>query len=120
MLVEWHTNIIPTQKCLSRDIVVKLEDTIVISITKSISDLRDEILKLRNIVIKRLQEQNEKLNDKCNWLEKRFIFLKKDLTSLNQYGNRNNIVFTGIPDNVQDPHLEEISILLISMEREVI
>lgn len=61
------------QKCLSRDIVVKLEDTIVISITKSISDLRDEILNLKNIVIKRLQEQNEKLNNKCNRLEKRFV-----------------------------------------------
>lgn len=78
------------QKCSSRDIVVKLEDTIVISITKSINDLRDEILNLKNIVIKRLQEQNEKLNNKCNRLEKRFIFLKK------------------------------ISLLLTNMEREII
>ena len=78
------------QKCSSRDIVVKLEDTIVISITKSINDLRDEIFNLKNIVIKRLQEQNEKLNNKCNRLEKRFIFLKK------------------------------ISLLLTNMEREII
>ena len=119
MLVEWHTNTIPTQKCVSRDIVVKVEDSIVISITKSINELRDETLSLKNIVIKRLQEQNEKLNDKYNRLEKRFIFLKKILLLLTSM-EREIIVFTGITDNVQDHHLEEISILLTSMEREII
>ena len=89
------------------DIIRKLEDNIISSITNSINGLSDEILNLKNIVIKRLQEENEKLHDKYNKLGKRVIFLEKDINSLNQYGRRNNIVFTGMPDILQDDELEE-------------
>ena len=89
------------------DIIRKLEDNIISSITNSINGLSDEILNLKNIVIKRLQEENEKLHDKYNKLGKRVLFLEKDINSLNQYGRRNNIVFTGIPDILQDDELEE-------------
>ena len=39
----------------------------------------DQILNPKNIAIKRLQEENEKLHDKCKRLEKRvcFFFWKK-------------------------------------------
>ena len=44
----------------------------------------DEILNLKNILIKRLQEENEKLHHKCNKLEKSIYSLeKKDINSLN-------------------------------------
>ena len=89
------------------DIIRKLEDNIISSITNSINGLSDEILNLKNIVIKRLREENEKLHDKYNKLGKRVLFLEKDINSLNQYGRRNNIVFTGIPDILQDDELEE-------------
>ena len=89
------------------DIIRKLEDNIISSITNSINGLSDEILNLKNIVIKRLQEENEKLHDNYNKLGKRVIFLEKDINSLNQYGRRNNIVFTGMPDILQDDELEE-------------
>ena len=89
------------------DIIRKLEDNIISSITNSINGLSDEILNLKNIVIKRLREENEKLHDKYNKLGKRVLFLGKDINSLNQYGRRNNIVFTGIPDILQDDELEE-------------
>ena len=89
------------------DIIRKLEDNIISSITNNINGLSDEILNLKNIVIKRLREENEKLHDKYNKLGKRVLFLEKDINSLNQYGRRNNIVFTGIPDILQDDELEE-------------
>ena len=89
------------------DIIRKLEDNIISSITNNINGFSDEILNLKNIVIKRLREENEKLHDKYNKLGKRVLFLEKDINSLNQYGRRNNIVFTGIPDILQDDELEE-------------
>ena len=89
------------------DIIRKLEDNIISSITNNINGFSDEILNLKNIVIKRLREENEKLHDKYNKLGKRVLFLEKDINSLNQYGRRNNIVFTGTPDILQDDELEE-------------
>ena len=89
------------------DIIRKLEDNIISSITNSINGLSDEILNLKNIVIKRSQEENEKLHDKYKKLGKRVIFLEKDINFLSQHGWRNNIVFTVMPDILQDDELEE-------------
>ena len=45
------------------------------SITNSINGLMgDQILNPKNIAVKRLQEENEKLHDKCKRLEKRVVF----------------------------------------------
>ena len=89
------------------DIIRKLEDNIISSITNSINGLSDEILNLKNIVIKRSQEENEKLHDKYKKLGKRVIFLEKDINFHSQHGWRNNIVFTVMPDILQDDELEE-------------
>ena len=42
----------------------------------------NEILNLKNILIKRLQEENEKLHHKCNKLEKSIIPWKKKISIL--------------------------------------
>ena len=64
----------------------------------SISELIDEVLNLKDIVIKNLQKDNARLHAKCNYLEKKVVSLEAKLNHLDQYGRRNNLVIPGIPD----------------------
>ena len=84
----------------------KLEENIINHINASVSSLRDEFLNLKDIVIKRLQDENTHLQSKCKSLEDKVTSLEKNLNSLDQYGRRNNIVLSGIPECVADNALE--------------
>ena len=84
----------------------KLEENIINHIKASVSCLRDEFLNLKDIVIKKLQEENMRLQDKYKSLEDKVTSLEENLNSLYQYGRRNNIVFSGIPERVADDALE--------------
>ena len=84
------------------DPLVKLEEDII----NSINNLKEEIVNLKDIVIKRIQDENEKLRAKCNTLVKKMVTLEQKLNSLWQYGRRNNFVLSGIPENITDNQLE--------------
>ena len=71
-----------------------------------IDSLKDEISNLKDTVIKRLQEENQILRQKCNKLEAKIVKLETEQNSLAQYGRRNNIVISGIPDSIDDSNLE--------------
>ena len=60
------------------------------------------LLNLKDVIIKNLQVKNERLRKKVNVLENKVFTLESELNSLEQYGRRNNIEITGIPDNVPD------------------
>ena len=47
----------------------KLEENIINHINASVSSLKDEFLNLKDIVIKRLQDENTCLQNKCKSLE---------------------------------------------------
>ena len=76
------------------------------NIINNINSLKDEIISLKDTVIKRLQEENERLRDKCQQLEKRVALIESSHDALEQYGRRNNLVISGIPDSVQNSDLE--------------
>ena len=69
--------------------------------------LKEEIINLKDIVIKRLQEENKKLREKCSRLENGVISNESSVNALEQYGKRNNIVVSGIPAHVSERDLEE-------------
>ena len=73
---------------------------------------------LKDIGIKRLQEENKKLLEKCNKLENDVISNESSFNTLEQYGRRNNTVVSGIPAHVSERHLEETVISVLS-ENEV-
>ena len=73
----------------------------------SINSLKDEILNLKDIVIKYLQNDNENPPQKCEWLESRCAKYGADHNALVQYGRRNNVVLSSIPDSISDDTLEE-------------
>ena len=95
---------------MNQDLQMKDMDNNILS---SINSLKDEILNLREIVIKNLQNENEKLRQKCEQLERQCAKYKSNHNALAQYGHQNNVGLSGIPDSVSDDTLEEsvISVL---------
>lgn len=77
-------------------------------------DLNSEIHNVKDVIIKRLQDENERLRNKVCSLEKKVISLESDHNSLEQYGRRNNIEVSGIPDNVRQNDLEDKVIEVVS------
>ena len=59
------------------------------------------------MIIKYLQDENQRLLNKINNLGKKVISLEENSNSLEQYGRRNNLEITEIPDDVEDQKLEE-------------
>ena len=66
----------------------------------SINYLKDEILNRKEIVIKNLQNENEKLRQKFEQVERRNAKYKFDHDALAQYDRQNNVILSGIPDSV--------------------
>ena len=75
--------------------------------TSRFDGLDNELLNLKGVIITNLQVENEHLRKKVNVLENKVLTLESEHNSLEQYGRRNNIEITGIPDNVPDQNLEE-------------
>ena len=88
--------------CSNQDdnLLAKMEENIHNNMNSKFVDLKNDI------IIKRLQDENQQLQEKCKKLQEKVINVESDVNSLNQYGRRNNIVFTGIPDSVNDEDLE--------------
>ena len=95
---------------MSQDSLDKLEKSIV----QSINGLKDKIINLKDMVIKYLQDENARLKEKCEKLENRVAILESNHNDLAQYGRRNNVVLSGIPDNVPDNNLENTVISVLS------
>ena len=85
--------------------------TLIINLEKKMTSrfdgLDNELLNLKDAIIKNLQVENERLRKKVNVLENKILNLESEHNSLEQYGRRNNIEITGIPDSVPDQNLEE-------------
>ena len=74
--------------------------------TSRFDGLGNELLNLKDLIIKNLQVENERLRKKVNVLENKILTLESEHNSLEQYGRRNNIEITGIPDSLPDQNLE--------------
>ena len=69
--------------------------------------LNKELLNLKDVIIKDLQLENQRLRMKVKNLENKVMSLEINGNHLEQYGKRNNLEITGIPDDVSDENLEE-------------
>ena len=65
------------------------------------------MLNLKDVIIKNLQVQNQRLRKKINNLEKKVISLQENSNSLEQYDRSNSLEITGILDNVENQNLEK-------------
>ena len=78
------------------------------------NNITNDINELKNHIIKNLIDTNEKLQKEIESLENELLNTKKatqknkiDIETNNQYGRRNNIEISGIPNEVSDEQLEE-------------
>ena len=93
-----HESVSENDSASNYDPLVKLEKNII----NCINNLKEEIVNLKDIVIKVLQDENEKLQAKCSTLENKVVTLEENLNLLGQYGRRNNLLSSGIPENISD------------------
>ena len=61
---------------------------------------------LKDVIIKRLQDENELLRAKYNKLENKVVSLESSINQVKQYGRRNNIVISNIPNDIGDNDLQ--------------
>ena len=73
-------------------------------------ELTKELLNVKDVIIKNLQAENEHLREKVCSLESKVTSLEIDQNKLEQYGRRNNIEVSGIPDSAKGNCLEEKNI----------
>ena len=69
--------------------------------------LTKELLNVKDVIIKNLQAKNELLREKVCSLDSKVTSLKINQNKLEEYGRRNSIEVSGIPDSVKDKCLEE-------------
>ena len=73
-----------------------------------------ELLNVKDVFIKNLQAENECLREKVGNLESKVTSPEINQKKLEQYGRRNNIEVSGIPDPVEDNCLEEKAISMFT------
>ena len=83
------------------------------NILSNINSLKDKSLNLKEILLKNLQNGNEKFKQKFEQLESHCAKYKSEHNALAQYSCWNNVILNGIPDPVLDDTLKEsvISVL---------
>ena len=69
--------------------------------------MKDEFLNMKDIILKHLQDEDELLRSRRSKLEGKTVSFESSVYQVEQYGRKNNIVTTGIPDNIADDILED-------------
>ena len=85
-----------------------------LSMESSFAEIKDEIINLKEIVIKNLMDENKQLKKKVGLLEYKVQNLEYNLNSLEQYGRRNNLEISGIPESIDITNLEKTAMNLLS------
>ena len=67
----------------------------------------NQVINLKDIIVKNLQDENKRLKTKVNVLENKIIDLEIQNNNVDQYSRRNNVVISGIPQSVSGNQLEE-------------
>ena len=79
--------------------------------------LTKKLLNVKDAIVKNLQAENEHLREIVRNLETKVTSIEINQNMLEQYGRRNNIEVSGIPDSVEDNCLEEKNISLFTSIR---
>jgi len=88
------------------------------NIKKNQNELSASVSEMRKNIIDRLIEANKQLQEKVNNLEKKIEKLETSSEATNQYGRRNNVEISGIPNDINDSQLED-SVINIYKELDI-
>ena len=92
------------------DAMEKMESNIleqISSLKVDVRSMKDKLLNMKDVIIKQLQDENVLLRSRCIKLENKVVSLESSVNQVKQYGRRNNVVVSGIPDDVTDDDLED-------------
>ena len=81
--------------------ISKLREELVENFKKSFTDIKNEMINLKEVIIKNPQNENKRLND-----VEEIISLESKSNSVEQYGRQNNMEINGIPNSISDDNLE--------------
>ena len=84
------------------ELIINLESKLLLRFDNS----DKETLNLKDVIIKDLKVENQRLRNRIINLEKKVISLEENSNSLEPHGRRNNLEITGIPDDVDHQNLE--------------
>ena len=76
--------------------------------------INESIQSVKDTIISNLTQANKDLFDKIQLLEEKVVSLESELQASNQYNRQNNLLISGIPEDVQHESLETISIGIIN------
>ena len=98
--------------------MISKESEFIISSLRSLFDqnfkeLRSEMSDLKDVIIKDLIEENKKLRESNNKLKDKMMELESEINEINQYGRRNNLEISGIPEDIRMDKLEEKAIEIL-------
>ena len=95
----------------SESSVISETANLILSLEKKLISRYDgldkEMLSLKDVIIKNLQDKNQRLRKKASDLESKVISLECDHNSLEHYGWRSNVEISGILNTVPDQNLEQ-------------
>ena len=69
--------------------------------------VKDEIIDLKEVIIQNLRNECNRLNNVVSEMSLKIVDLESKCNSLEQYGRRNNLEISGIPDSVDQTDLED-------------
>ena len=70
------------------------------NLMQNINNLKDKVINLKDIINKNLQDEKKRLKTKVNVLKNKIIDLEIQNNNVDQYGRRNNVELSGIPQSV--------------------
>ena len=68
---------------------------------------------MKDLIIKKLHKDNEKLRTRCSNLENKLVLLETSTNAPEPHGRRKNLVLSGIPDTIANDELESTVILVL-------
>ena len=83
------------------------------SFDQNFKELRSEVNDLKDVIIKDLIEKNKILRESNTKLKDKVVELEGEINELNQYGRRNNLEISGIPEDIKIDKLEEKAIEIL-------
>ena len=88
LLHDYNTRGKKQELCSNQDDnpLAKMEENILKNMNDKFVDLKSEISNLKDIIIKRLQDENQKLQEKCKRLEQKVIKVETDVNALRVCG----------------------------------
>ena len=108
-----HVNTRSSRKMSLEDAIANLHSDVsekITNLTTAVRSTKDEVINLNEKSIRRLQDENELHRAKCSKLENKVVSLESSINQVEQYGRRNNIVISGIPDDISDNDLESTAV----------